>query len=137
MFINILSLLALGALTYWLIYLLPKKTSRKIIVIGCLVATVAANEFSKCLIHSTSVTPWVTVFLKLLPLVAMAGFMAQASQFMVDYQVQWHRDNNTQNLHRLPLSYLEQHHETMKKVATGFWFFGSLYILSGTLLWAD
>jgi hypothetical protein len=137
MFVNTLTLLVLGALTYWVIYVLPKKVNRTAVVAGCLVATVVGSELRKWLIHTGSITSWGTAFLNLLPLVAMVGFMAQASQFMVEYQVQWHRDNNAQNLQRLPLSFLEQHHETTKKLATGFWFFGALYIFSGVLLWAD
>ena len=134
MFVKILLLLALGALTYWVVYVLPKKVSRTVIVLGTLLIIFLLGALNTWKPNKSVI--WIAVVLYSLQMVAAAGFMTQASHYLIEEQVRWHRENNFTNLHRFPISILEYHHEKVKKWVAGFWFILLLYIISGGLIWA-
>jgi hypothetical protein len=128
MFLNILSLLALWALAYWTLYVLPKKANRVVSIISCFLLMIALSEMTKWgLAHPDSFPALLRRILMAGKIIAGVGFMNPISHIMVERLAGFHRESNAENLHRFPVSFLDQNEDGIKKVATGFWFVSSLY----------
>jgi hypothetical protein len=68
-------------------------------------------------------------------IILLTAFICQLVAILIRRAIDWHRANNSANLHRQPIRFAIERQEQLITLATSFYFAGSLLILGG--IWLD
>ncbi|RTQ51583.1 hypothetical protein EJV47_07220 [Hymenobacter gummosus] len=123
-------------MNYYMLLVLPKRITRKQLVIGLVLSFVLLIGFAALMraYISPSADAEGSILSSIansIQLIIMLSIMNQFSILMVDMVRGFHEENNQENLHRFPVSLLVQHHERIKRVFTWFWTIAPVIVLTG------